>query len=365
MWMVLDESLIQTDPAAANVRSALEQLFYAVGRGEHAIAASPSVARHLLQVELSPIPKTVLRQVLDMAPDLLARLHVAKSKVRIVAQGMQPARLIGPEWSLPLEWIRQNGVPISCILGENMRDAELFRICAMHQAALVRTGNSIRLDIGSGGGADTPRVLATEIETQRRIFLCITDSDRACPCAPQSHTSNECARITNASTWISHHFALIEREIENLLPANLVDDVVLSLSPSDLDSRLSALREISVGNTEAWAYFDLKEGTPLRAMFGACCDFWAEFKDHAICRNGSKQQCLDEERCVAATRDECKCVIAPPLGQKILDHVCAYVAKHSLHATAKRSSTSINGARWAEIGAMVAEWGAAMPKLRS
>lgn len=116
MWMVLDESLSQTDPAAANVRSALEQLLYAVGRGEHAIAASPSVARHLLQVDLSPIPKTVLRQVLEMAPDLLARLQVAKSRVRVVSQGIQSARLAGSEWSLPLEWIRQNGVPTSVVL---------------------------------------------------------------------------------------------------------------------------------------------------------------------------------------------------------------------------------------------------------
>ncbi len=365
MWMILDDSLGQADPSDANVRSALEVLLYAVGRGEHVIAAHPSVARWLLSIDLSPVPRTVLRQVLDSAPDLLARLKSTKFRVRVVAEGVHPLRIDASEWSLPLEWIRANGVPISCILGENTRDAELFRVAAMQHGALVRTGVSIQIDVGSGGGADTPRVLATEITAKRRFVLCITDSDKVCPTAPQNHTSSECTRISSSNDWITTHVALNEREVENLLPTNLVEDVILALSPSDLDERLEALKRIAAKNDKAWAFFDLKEGTSLNAMFGACSKFWTEFREHPVCRNGSNTKCIDEGKCLAESRDACKCLIAPPLGHKIVDHVIAYLAKQSTHASAKRSSTSSNAARWGEIGALVCEWGAATPKLRS
>ena len=365
MWMFLDDSLVQITPSDANVRSALEQLLYAVGRGEHVVAANPATARRLLEVDLSPVPQTVLRQVLTMAPDLLARLKTTSFRIRVVAEGALPLRVDASEWSLPLDWIRKNGVPTSFILGENTRDAKLFRIAATHHGALVRTGNSICIDIGSGGGADTPGVLATEIAAKRRFVLCITDSDKSCPTAPQNHTSNECARISKENGWIVMHLALNEREVENLLPINLIEDVVTSLSPSDLDGRLDALRGIAAKKASAWAFLDLKEGTPLNALFGACSNFWMDLKEHPICKSGSDNRCIEAGKCIAKSKDECKCLIAPPLGQKIVDHVIDYLEKCSTHAIAKRSSTSANAERWMEIGALVSEWGAATPKLRS
>lgn len=364
MWLVLDESLTQLDPSEPNVRSALEQLLYAIGRGEHVMAATPAVTRHLLSAELSPLPKTVLRQVLDMAPDLLSRLQGAQYRVWIVAEGANPARIDQFEWELPLEWIRDNGVPMSCVLGENMRDAELFRISAEHHRVLARTGNAVRLDVASGGGADTPRVLAAEITNQRRFVLCVTDSDRSCPSAPQNHTSNECARLSSSANWITGHHVLVEREVENLLPLNIVDDALEAMGPSEMTSRLTALKEVASNSPEIWAYLDLKEGTPLKAKFGPCASFWESVKEHQSCYT-TQSDCIAEKKCLATSKVDCKCLLAPPLGQRIPDHVCAYLAQRSIHSAATRASTSVNAERWVEIGALVGEWGAAIPKLRS
>lgn len=365
MLLVLDDSLRQADPSDGNIRSALEQLLYAVGRGEHAMAVHPPTARHLLQIQLSPMPKAVLKHALENAPNLLAQYRVAKFRVRIVVEGKDPRKIGDSEWSLPLDWVRSNGVPTSCVLGENTRDAELFRMAAEQYLARVRTGCTIKLNVAGGGGADTPRTLATEIKNRRQFVLCITDSDKACPVAPESHTSRECAEIGRATGWIAWHFSLEEREIENLLPVNLVEDVVQSLGQSDLDDKLESLKCIAAQDALVWRYLDLKNGTPLRLMFGACSKFWEQFREHSICLNSSRRACIDDARCAAASRADCACFIAPPLGQRILEHVGTYLAKRSTQEAAKRSSTSANAARWGEVGALVSEWGVAAPKVRS
>lgn len=365
MWLTLDDSLLGIDPSEAKTRASLEPLLTAVGKGEHVLVGRPTVSRHLLQTELSPFPRTVLRQVLDMAPDLLAGLEKTNFRVRIVADGRGPCRVAAAEWTIPLDWFRIHGVPTNSVLGENTRDAELFRVSAVHHQALNRSGLEIRLDVTSGGGADTPRVLATEIAGQRRFVLCVTDSDQSCPTAPKSRMNKECSSIVEGSNWVAIHFSLEEREMENLLPRNLVQDVITNLSPSDFDARYADLDAISRKNPASWAYLDLKDGTSLTFAFGLCGPFWEEFIDHLPCRESCKKDCLAQRRCMATSRADCRCLLAPSLGHRIVDHVRDHLSACSPHASAKRCSTSANAQGWLKVGALVEEWGAAMPKIRS
>lgn len=365
MWLVLDDSLIEVDPLDGNLRAALEQLLYAVSRGEHALATSPNVARHLLKGDYSPVPRTILRQALDRAPELLAFQKAARYWVRIVADGDQVSRFSDSVWDIPIEWVRVNGVPNSCILGENTRDSQLFMNAALHYKTLNRKAFQLRIDLASGGGADTPGVLTEAIKSRRNFLLCITDSDKKCLCAPSNRTSADCARISNDPSWVSTHVGLAEREVENALPLNIVADTVDSMGPSELDQRFADLQAVASVHGQAWGLFDLKEGTSLRSMFVKCCGYWAAFRAHPTCISGSRAECLAANACLAPNKDACECRIAPPLGPKIVDHVLKYLGENSVHAAAKRVSTSANATVWLEIGSLVYSWGVSMPKLRS
>lgn len=365
MWILLDETLGSLKIDNGNLRSALEQLLYSVSRGEHALAGKPGTVRELLKYEFSPVPKAILKQVLDQAPSLMAGVNQALYRIRILADGTMPIRHSQGEWRIPLEWIHVNGVPTSYVLGENARDAELFRASAQHQRALSRRGNAFRVDIGGGGGADTPLVLVTEIASKRRFILCITDSDKSCPDSPINHTSNECRKIVDGTNWVATHLSLSAREIENFVPINIIEDTINSLSPSEFDGRLEVLKSLLEINEDAWSYFDLKDGTSLRLAFASSSEFWRLFVEGDHCKETSDPKCLIEEKCLAHCREACKCQIAPPLGHRIIDRVRDYLANHSVHTIARRSSTSLNYSGWAYIGDIVCSWGAATPKLRS
>lgn len=362
MWLFLDSSLESIDPASANMRAALEQLCYAVGRGEHALGALPATVRHLLTGEYSPAPKAVLRKLLDSAPDILARYERAKFSVRIVAEGLDPLRLTDFEWTIPIDWLRLNGVPASILLAENTRDADMFKIAAAQSMVVDRTGTNFQVAIANGGGADTPRVLKGEVDSKRSFVLCITDSDRQCPAAQGNRTSVECSKIASGSDWVSSHLMLEERELENVVPVNLVEDALAALGDDAQLKKLMDLRLVCEIDPRAWSYFDLKEGTPLRVMFGNCSQFWLAFRDHPVCRARVNEACIEAGRC---SDERCGCQIAPSLGTRIVDHVMQYLSLHSIHATAKRAQTSANRQRWFEVGALVAAWGASSPKMRS
>lgn len=365
MWFIFDESLSESDLSAPLVRSALERLLYSVASGEHAIAGSPTVLQHLSKGEISPRPKEVLRHALANAPDFLARVRAAKFRIRVTRDGSQPSHSSEGEWSLPLHWIHENGVPLGVILAENLRDARLYRECAQHHAIIEKVGTPICLDLANGGGADTPRVLEEEAASQRRFVICITDSDRCCPQSPLNHTSRECARIAATTQWVVFHLALEEREIENVVPQNILKEVVYSLGSPEMQSRYESLLQLGNRNTNAWAFLDLKEGTPLKTMFGDCENFWSPFKSHAVCTAHSRNECIDGGQCAASSREDCECLIAPSLGQRVLDHTLQFLNERSPHESAKRARSSDNIKRWLDIGAWLSAWGAAMPKVRS
>lgn len=362
MWLFLDSSLLEVDPSSANVRAALEPLCYAVGRGEHALGASPATLRHLLRGEYSPVPKAVLRNLLESAPDVLSRFAQAKFSVRIIAEGLGPLRLGANEWTIPIEWLRLNGVPASVLLAENTRDADMFKIAAAHSLIINRTGTAFQIAVANGGGAETPRVLQMEVDGKRNFVLCITDSDRQCPTAQGNRTSAECSKISAGNEWVSSHLMLEERELENILPANLIEDTLIALGDDGQLEKLDQLRRVCEVDPRAWSYFDLKEGTPNKVMFGGCSQFWSAFKDHPVCRARVNEACVAAGGCAV---ERCGCQIAPSLGARIVEHVMHYLSLNSTHASSRRAQTSANRQRWFEVGALVAAWGASAPKLRS
>jgi hypothetical protein len=365
MWFVLDDSLTQLDVRDVDTLAAIEQLFHAVARGEHAVAGSTNVARHLFSAQLSARPKAAVQQVFSYAAEFMARARATKFRLRIVSEPAAPARISEGEWSLPINWIGENGVPSSCVLGENLRDAKLYRQCAEHYMLQVKQGNSLFLDVLSGGGADTPHIFENETVARRRLVFCLTDSDRCCPDAEASLASKRCSAIALEAPWASTHVALSAREMENFLPRNIVIDALTELNSPDISRRLDQLIKIGEHSPAAWDYFDLKEGTSLQQMFGACGTFWANLKDHEVCALLANCDCLEESKCCAKSAKECTCLIAPSLCHNVVDHVIAYVDKQSRHSVVKRISTSTNSIQWHQLGALLSSWGAATPKERS
>ncbi|MFY7927840.1 MAG: hypothetical protein ACOVS5_03125 [Oligoflexus sp.] len=365
MLYVLDESLASQDFSNAPLHSGIELLLYSAAQGKHVVAANPEIVRHLLNFRFSSVPRAMLLRLQAIAPELMAHSKNSRFRVRVVSSSDSPRRVSISEWVIPLQWIHEHGVPTSALMGEDVGDAEVYKICGQHHAALSRKGLTIHLDLLNGGGAASPRVLQNELMSRNRLVLCITDSDRCYPGAEANKTSKDCQKLVEGSDWVAAHISLDERELENILPRNIVDDAINDLACQETNERKEVLGRISRDFPEAWGYFDFKEGTPLRLSFGAGREYWRPMAKHQVCLERANKQCLASESCTALSRAECKCLIAPSLSNRLVEHVKEFMTRQSRHEGAKRARTSANGERWLALGAVVAEWGAALPKARS
>ena len=365
MLYVLDESFLAQDFTQLQAHSGVELLLYAVAQGKHIVAASPGVVSHLLAFQFSAMPRAMLLRLKANAPELMARSKTSRFRVRVVSNPVAQHRVSASEWVISLQWISEHGVPTSALMGEDVSDAEVYKLCALHHAALNRTGLNVHLELLNGGGAATPRVLRNEVDHRSKFVLCITDSDRCCPSAELNQTSKACQQLAEAADWVVAHIALDERELENFLPRNLVDDAIDRLGCQDTNTRRDALTRIAADHPDAWGYLDLKEGTRLRALFGECDAYWRPLAEHQVCKENANKKCLLDESCSAVAKAECKCLIAPSLTNRLVEHVKEFMSQQSNHEGAKRARTSRNGARWSAVGELIAEWGAAAPKARS
>ena len=366
MWFILDDALANTDLTSTESRSGLEQILYAVAKGEHAIAGSAMVIKAIVdKVAMSPVPQGVLRTIFNKSPTILDGANKAPFRIRIIAGVQEPMRGSEGEWAISLAWVADHGVPLSHVLAEDIVDAELYIHCAWHYAAFTRTGMKVSLHPLNGGGTRTCEVQKSEIARMKNFVLCVTDSDKSCPTAPLSRTSKDCASAAKESVFPTLHICLEEREIENLIPYNLIYDAIGELS-SDHVRRLDDIGQFVPSNDVHWKFLDLKEGTSLTVLFhDVSREFWRTLVNNVKNTATSIAHCLSKSACFPSSGTKCNCYITPPLSPNIAVTVLNYVKVRGHHNNAKRASTSGNFSRWQDVGASLSAWGAAMPKQRS
>ncbi len=317
------------------------------------------------KVAMSPVPQGVLKTIFHKSPTILDGANKAPFRIRIIAGVQEPMRRPEGEWAISLAWVADHGVPLSHVLAEDIVDAALYIHCAWHYAIITRTGMNVSLHPLNGGGTRTSEVQKSEIARMKNFVVCVTDSDKSCPTAPPSRTSNDCASAAREPLFPTLHICLEEREIENLIPYTLIYEAVGELS-SDHVRRLENICQLVPSNDAHWKFLDLKEGTPLRVLFNNVSrEFWRSLANNVKDTATSIGRCLNKGACLASSGTKCGCRITPPLSPNIAETVLNYVNMRGHHNNAKRASSSGNFSRWQDVGASLSAWGAAMPKQRS
>lgn len=367
MWFILDRSLLEIDTSNTLIRSGLEPLLYSAANGTHAISCDTELIKHLLKCEISPRPKSVLTSILSRSAEI--RAQARDSTYRILVKN-DPSKKINKtnhgEWSIPIQWLAENDVPRCSVIGENLRDTSLFEKTASHYKIASKINISTSIHQINGGGAETPNVYEEQIRTKASFSFCITDSDRRCPAANHKSTSAKCLEVSTrlSSTWVADNHILPVREIENFIPKNIIEDTIDELGDSSSKERLEKINSIVKKNPIAWGFLDLKDGTTLRSIRGACHDFWSPLKNHSLSIGLCSKQCIDEGNC-KNTHSACHCLIAPSINSKITEHAISWMNKRSAHEVTNRAKTSENWANWLKLGHIVCSWGAAFQKVRS
>jgi hypothetical protein len=351
MLLQFDSSLKDFDDNCVKQGRALETLLGAFQANQHVIFIEMDDLR-LLQRRadnvISGSSKVALRTLMNRAVEYQSLLGIIEYKIIVYLEDERRKGVIrrGNTWYVPLEFF-SSGLLQSTILGENDLDAELF----IHLARIYQHKKQLGSFLlegrpKSGGGSGTPKVLTNYLRHEYSPCLCITDSDKLHPKFGQSATSRHCNRASQIRNRVIEHISLEEREVENLIPLELLKKVV------PVDEFLREFSKYVLDSEDFWKYIDIKSGISLRWLKKkdqVTQQYWKKAVSSLSKRQRNCQFCKEIEQSDVQT-DLCHCGTIKGLGDEVLEKVVTYMEGSPPKFTSKLLETDT---RWERLGQIV------------
>ena len=243
------------------------------------------------------------------------------------------------------------------LLAENIVDAKIFEISGRHFLADRRIKGLTLAAVPRGGGGSTIVPELQEIVQQRKqVCLAFTDSDHSFPGCGPSSTSSKCAKLTNGCAIVEHQ-ELSVREVENLVPTNLLQEFADSI---EIGAAVDCYIRILKVDLNIKRFVDIKDGLSGLAYFklsGECAQ--RLYLDGILDSNSRLQRrCKDREQC-EFPGGRCHCAVIPRVGQ-VGTKFHEWLSERSNH----KALESISGhwrEYWLDIGETVLAWCCAQP----
>lgn len=370
MWIEFDDSLIDSFPRANNYQCmTLDAIATSACAGRHVLFGSLAVLDWVQSQEIGIASRAICQKIKNNRSELKS----LRSKVgRKIIIGAYPDAIKSDDneiWHVSLNALLYNPFSAAVLLTENHVDANLYKLAATHYRMSIGVDASYRanLSVQGGGGNQIHPTFVNLVGEKCGFCLVVTDTDKDYPSALSSDTSRKCANLSSKREWIVAHLEVPARELENIIPFNLLSDSIYADGGAvDLHNGINQIESVGRVNVQMLLYGDLKKGTTR---------YWArgnhgnlEKKKYWNILANSKVGCTNpecDEHCNARSKDDCKCFLISSLGDGIADKFLEYSRTKGAHELFKRVKTSSNASQWLSIGKSVFEWGIALPVSRS
>ena len=233
------------------------------------------------------------------------------------------------------------------LIGEHLTDTKIF-VAASIDFALANdvVSNTVNLRSDMSGGSGSAHAMIKErIDEAIAPVLCLIDSDKFAPDSSQSSSVLKCQRVVDEMRGVSHFEALNERELENVLPAPLVEGAISRLNPSrdrdEIMRRSVVLNLIRTNTPLVYSHVDIKNGT---------CMTWAKEKNVTGLLGSSN--IIAPCNC----KKDCDGLISPPLFEDVLGKTADFI-EHTSSRQLFKVLKNVPRHSWLEIGKTVFSFG--------
>jgi hypothetical protein len=286
-------------------------------------------------------------------------------RVRVVYNGLTAPVKNGDRWDIPLAELARANLKPAILLAEDLTDAKVFLHSARHFAVHAElAGSELNAELRGGGGRNTSRELEQVIHARSSWCLCITDGDQIAPNAPLGQLSSECRERCEHTNWVAFHYSLPVREIENLVPPELMAHALDAHQAAAWDAIKGCLQ----ARSDLRAYCDYKEGVTLRSVYKLdggtpAGQYWLKVVTELHETRVFRSDCFSNNNC--ADPQACRCVVIPGLGDRLLDKLLRFLEERSWHSSYKLICRSEALPMWLAVGEIVFEWFCSPRKMRA
>jgi hypothetical protein len=326
--------------------------------GAHLVLIPPSICRIIEECNrLSEEQLSAARKIRIKYHELAQLKNILTTYAEVTDNGIEPTLKENHIWQIPLKWIAEKGLSKTHLICEDLYDCELCSEAAKDYLNINSLNRlNVSLDPTPGGGGNTHRIFEMEAIKQKKISLCIVDSDRCSPSidAPLGETASKCKGVSGHGIY---ELIVSEgREFENHLPVKLIDKV-RNIWQGNLPSAKFA--ELELRHQHCWLFIDFKSGLRRRDIDKMPQDeraYWSAYCAIASYKDG----CCPAQNCPAGLDETCKHVVIEPLGRSLLKDAVNYLNHASRQGSPKRYKEylpSPNDAFWRNLGGKVAAYG--------
>ncbi|MCW0506668.1 hypothetical protein [Aeromonas piscicola] len=243
----------------------------------------------------------------------------------------------------------------SIILGENRTDADFYKEIARIYSEGIFHKNYTNIETQSGGGSTTHTEFFNLHQTYGfRPFYCIVDSDKKHPTQPNNGpTANDIEQKGIQHPTLRGHYTILDMtELENLLPAKIIEDVVQSENiqfQPQYEDTIKNLHFIEKNKLNMKFYLDLKKGVNLTSALRedqSHGSFWLNQSWLTI-----KPACHHQQRC---TCNPC-CYIIKKGPSKLLEKSLSIIKKVSRQEI-EIITPDFLMRKWDDYGSLIFSW---------
>lgn len=261
------------------------------------------------------------------------------------------------------------------LLTENKRDAQIYEIMARVSLKRRSWKLPLRMENRAGGGDDMAAQYV-DIQSNKKICLCIADSDKTSFQSGCGDTANKIMRRDDALSPTCSYVVTEAHELENLISTRTYDETLDRNNPLKERQRAASIRFLERLEATKFAeirqFLDFKNGLRLSVVLDNLeaygryrdKDYWNCLLHIAETQDSVDPNCIENQRCKKDRKKECSCVVMDGFGKGVID---AVIEKLNEKAPGKiRENLCGNTApEWQRIGDTLLAWSCGSSELRS
>lgn len=360
MLFVIDDSLASNLTDETTIE-ALGVMATACREGKHALFAKRGVLKQFSECsDLSRPTRSLYKKLASKAslfPDWIKIYAEVSSNITILSKESirdNSKTVI----KIPTSLINSSVMQETILLCENINDGEFIGQIALkfYKYKQPVNINLIHCYSKQNGGGNTTHLPYAENIRQKKLCLCILDSDKSAPGYDIGETAKRVQRVHDTppqdyTSFLSHYHVLEVRELENLIPTPFYID--FSSNIPDHKKGVAFLQN-TLANPDVQRYSDLKKGLKLYKLLENSQSALFRFWEPILQTQEISLICSQPTSC--SNLASCQCSVVPGLGDKILERIQEFVAQKPERELFEKIQEAQLETDWLELGQLIFDW---------